>query len=74
MGPLLSAHLNLNEFVTTETELNAMAPAEIASIVVDEDSMLDLPLAYRLLKSVPRGCHLLLVGDVDQLPSDGLIS
>ena len=40
-------------------------------IVVDEASMLDLPLAYRLLKSVPRGCHLLLVGDVDQLPSVG---
>ncbi len=40
-------------------------------IVVDEASMLDLPLAYRLLKSIPRGCHLLLVGDVDQLPSVG---
>lgn len=40
-------------------------------IVVDEASMLDLPLAYRLLKSVRSGCHLLLVGDVDQLPSVG---
>ena len=40
-------------------------------VVVDEASMLDLPLAYRLLKSIPRGCHLLLVGDVDQLPSVG---
>lgn len=40
-------------------------------IVVDESSMLDLPLAYRLLKAVPAGCHLLLVGDVDQLPSVG---
>jgi exodeoxyribonuclease V alpha subunit len=40
-------------------------------IVVDEASMLDLPLAYRLLKALPRGCHLLLVGDVDQLPSVG---
>jgi len=40
-------------------------------IVVDEASMLDLPLAYRLLKAIPRGCHLLLVGDVDQLPSVG---
>ena len=40
-------------------------------VVVDEASMLDLPLAFRLLKSIPRGCHLLLVGDVDQLPSVG---
>jgi exodeoxyribonuclease V alpha subunit len=38
---------------------------------VDEASMLDLPLAFRLLKAIPRGCHLLLVGDVDQLPSVG---
>ena len=40
-------------------------------IVVDEASMLDLPLAYRLLKAIPAGAHLLLVGDVDQLPSVG---
>ena len=40
-------------------------------LVVDEASMLDLPLAYRLLKAIPAGCHLLLVGDVDQLPSVG---
>ena len=40
-------------------------------IVIDEASMLDLPLAYRLLKAIPSGSHLLLVGDVDQLPSVG---
>lgn len=40
-------------------------------LVVDEASMLDLPLAYRLLKAIPAGCHLLLVGDIDQLPSVG---
>ncbi|MBE0696129.1 MAG: ATP-dependent RecD-like DNA helicase, partial [Anaerolineaceae bacterium] len=40
-------------------------------IVIDEASMLDLPLAYRMLKAIPAGCHLLLVGDVDQLPSVG---
>lgn len=40
-------------------------------LVIDEASMLDLPLAYRLLKAIPPGCHLLLVGDVDQLPSVG---
>ncbi len=44
---------------------------DLALLVVDEASMLDLPLAYRLLKAIPSGCHLLLVGDVDQLPSVG---
>jgi exodeoxyribonuclease V alpha subunit len=39
--------------------------------VVDEVSMLDLLLANKLVKAVPPGAHLLLVGDVDQLPSVG---
>jgi exodeoxyribonuclease V alpha subunit len=38
---------------------------------VDEVSMLDVLLANKLLKAVPPGAHLLLVGDVDQLPSVG---
>ncbi|MBN1171681.1 MAG: ATP-binding domain-containing protein, partial [Micromonosporaceae bacterium] len=37
----------------------------------DEASMLDLILANKLVKAVPPGAHLLLVGDVDQLPSVG---
>ncbi len=40
-------------------------------VVVDETSMLDLILANKLVKAVPPGAHLLLVGDVDQLPSVG---
>jgi len=40
-------------------------------IVVDETSMLDLPVARALLRRVPSGCHLLFVGDPDQLPSVG---
>ncbi|MEU6485960.1 ATP-dependent RecD-like DNA helicase [Streptomyces sp. NPDC046887] len=47
-------------------------PLESADVVVvDEASMLDLPLARRLLAAVRDGCHLLLVGDTDQLPSVG---
>ncbi|MFC9943996.1 AAA family ATPase [Streptomyces pratensis] len=38
-------------------------------IIVDEASMLDIELAHRLLSAVPDSCHLLLVGDTDQLPS-----
>jgi exodeoxyribonuclease V alpha subunit len=40
-------------------------------LIVDEASMLDLVLTNHLLKAVPPGMHLLLVGDVDQLPSVG---
>ncbi|WP_329568443.1 SF1B family DNA helicase RecD2 [Streptomyces sp. NBC_01361] len=38
-------------------------------VVVDEASMLDLALARRLFAAIRPGCHLLLVGDTDQLPS-----
>jgi exodeoxyribonuclease V alpha subunit len=40
-------------------------------VVVDEASMLDVLLANKLIKAIPPGAHLLLVGDVDQLPSVG---
>ncbi len=40
-------------------------------LIVDEASMLDTVLAYHLLKAVPNGGRLILVGDVDQLPSVG---
>ncbi|WP_432124010.1 SF1B family DNA helicase RecD2 [Streptomyces sp. C10-9-1] len=46
-------------------------PLDADLIVVDEASMLDLLLANKLVKAVATGAHLLLVGDVDQLPSVG---
>jgi len=46
-------------------------PLDVDLLVVDEASMLDLILANKLVKAVPPGAHLLLVGDVDQLPSVG---
>jgi exodeoxyribonuclease V alpha subunit len=46
-------------------------PLDVDLLVVDEVSMLDLLLANKLLKAVPPGAHVLLVGDVDQLPSVG---
>ncbi|HEY3733498.1 MAG TPA: ATP-dependent RecD-like DNA helicase [Streptosporangiaceae bacterium] len=46
-------------------------PIDADLVVLDESSMVDLILANKLVKAVPRGAHLLLVGDVDQLPSVG---
>ncbi|MDI1464461.1 ATP-dependent RecD-like DNA helicase [Catellatospora sp. KI3] len=46
-------------------------PLDADLVVVDEASMLDLILANKLVKAVAPGAHLLLVGDVDQLPSVG---
>ena len=40
-------------------------------VIIDEASMLDLILMHHLLKAIPRGAVLILVGDVDQLPSVG---
>ena len=50
---------------------NDQNPLEADLVIVDEASMLDLLLTNHLLKAVPSGAHLLLVGDVDQLPSVG---
>ena len=50
---------------------NLQNPLPVDLLVVDEASMLDLVLANTLLKALQPGTHLLLVGDVDQLPSVG---
>ncbi len=46
-------------------------PLTANAIVVDEASMLDIFLAFSLIKAIPIGTQLLLVGDTDQLPSVG---
>jgi len=46
-------------------------PLHADLVVVDETSMMDVILANKLIKAIPEGAHLLLVGDVDQLPSVG---
>ena len=50
---------------------NRQRPLEADLVVVDEASMIDVTLMSFLLDAVPRGGHLLLVGDADQLPSVG---
>ena len=46
-------------------------PLNIEYLIVDEASMLDLILTFNLLRALLPGTQLLLVGDVDQLPSVG---
>lgn len=46
-------------------------PLDADVVIVDESSMVDLVLFYQLLKAVPIGARLILVGDIDQLPSVG---
>ncbi len=46
-------------------------PLDVGAVVVDEASMIDLPMADALLQAVSPGTRLVFVGDVDQLPSVG---
>ncbi|WP_342150020.1 ATP-dependent RecD-like DNA helicase [Methylorubrum sp. SB2] len=46
-------------------------PLDADLVVIDETSMVDVPLMHALLKAVPERAALILVGDVDQLPSVG---
>lgn len=50
---------------------NEENPLEADVIIIDEMSMVDLPLMHVLLKAVTVGTRLILVGDKDQLPSVG---
>lgn len=52
-------------------ERNEKNPLETDVIIIDEMSMVDISLMHALLKAVAAGTRLILVGDVNQLPSVG---
>ena len=52
-------------------ERNEMNPLETDVIIIDEMSMVDITLMHALLKAILAGTRLILVGDVNQLPSVG---
>lgn len=52
-------------------ERNEQNPLETDVVIIDEMSMVDIFLMYSLLSALPVGTRLVLVGDVDQLPSVG---
>ena len=63
---LLEYNFNNNSF-----NRNADYPVEADVIIIDEMSMVDVMLFHSLLKAVAKGTRLVMVGDVDQLPSVG---
>ncbi len=56
---------------TGKFKRNEDQPLECDLLVVDETSMVDVPLLHALLRALPKNSALILVGDVDQLPSVG---
>ncbi|MFS8506890.1 MAG: ATP-dependent RecD-like DNA helicase [Candidatus Babeliales bacterium] len=52
----------------THNEQNAL---KLSYLIIDEASMIDIFLAHSLLKALPLNAHLILIGDIDQLPSVG---
>lgn len=56
------------ELIFTRDEAN---PLKAHAVIVDETSMVDICLMSSLLKALPLGCRLILVGDPDQLPPVG---
>ena len=50
---------------------NEDQPLACGLLIIDEVSMMDTMLMYHLLKAVPLGCTVILVGDMNQLPSVG---
>ena len=46
-------------------------PLEGDALIIDECSMIDIILMYNLMKAIPENMRLVLVGDIDQLPSVG---
>ena len=55
----------------TQFKMNAENPLEVELLIVDESSMVDVPLMAALLKAVPMTAAVIFIGDVDQLPSVG---
>ena len=59
------------DFSVNGFKRNRENPLDCDLLIVDEASMIDTVLMYNLLKAVPTTARLILVGDVDQLPSVG---
>ena len=68
---LLELNGNPDEGQNGQFERNELNPLEADVIIIDEMSMVDIFLMQSLLKAITVGTRLILVGDVNQLPSVG---
>lgn len=68
---LLEVNGNPEEEGNSGFQKNAQNPLEADAIIIDEMSMVDLPLMYALLGAIIPGTRVVLVGDGNQLPSVG---
>ncbi|NGX46360.1 MAG: ATP-dependent RecD-like DNA helicase [Chlamydiae bacterium] len=59
------------DFVRGGFKKNRDRPLDAELLIIDEASMIDTNLMYALLKAIPSHARLILVGDIDQLPSVG---
>ncbi|MGL1901444.1 MAG: ATP-dependent RecD-like DNA helicase [Fibrobacterales bacterium] len=50
---------------------NESEPLKTGVVIIDEASMIDTHLMYALVRAIPNGTRLILIGDKDQLPSVG---
>lgn len=69
-GQTLHRLLGLNP-ITQQTSFSPQNPLPIDILILDEASMLDLPLMQQTLFALKSGARLILLGDKDQLPSIG---
>ena len=60
-----------DENTSARFERNEQNPLETDVIIIDEMSMVDISLMHSLLKAIMPGTRLILVGDINQLPSVG---
>ncbi|MGK0366084.1 MAG: exodeoxyribonuclease V alpha subunit [Saprospiraceae bacterium] len=70
--PASTIHMILEfDFSINGFKKNLDNPLDCDLVIIDEASMIDTVLMYSLLKAIPAHARVLLVGDVDQLPSVG---
>ncbi len=67
----LSGNVDEEQHQHAQFQRNEENPLEADVVIVDEVSMLDIHLLHSLLKAIVVGTRLILVGDVNQLPSVG---
>ena len=59
------------DFHTASFRRNPENPLSCRLIIIDEASMIDTSLMYNLLRALPNDTRVILIGDIDQLPSVG---